>query len=77
MTWPAQSPDLNPIENCWAYVKHKVYSFPEPAKGLIQLWERMEEEWEKIPKEYVENLYKSMNNRMKQCIKAKGYWTKY
>ena len=77
MNWPAQSPDLNPIENCWSYVKQKLYSYPKPASGLIELWERMEEEWEKIPKEYIENLYLSMNRRMKACIKAKGYWTKY
>jgi transposase len=24
MDWPGNSPDLNPIENCWNYMKEKL-----------------------------------------------------
>ncbi len=77
MTWPAQSPDLNPIENCWSYLKNKVYSYDTPASGLKELFRRIEEQWEKISPEYIKNLYESMPRRMLQVIKAKGRWTKY
>ncbi len=77
MSWPAQSPDLNPIENCWSFLKSRVYSHSKQASGMHELWERVEEEWEAISKEYITKLYESMPNRMRACIKAKGYWTKY
>ncbi len=77
MTWPAQSPDLSPIENCWSCLKNKVYSYDTPASGLKELFRRIEEQWEKISPEYIKNLYESMPRRMLQVIKAKGRWTKY
>jgi transposase len=77
MTWPPQSPDLNPIENCWSYLKNKVYSHEKPANGLKELFTRVEKEWEEIPAEYLTKLYESMPRRMEQVIKAKGRWTKY
>lgn len=77
MLWPAQSPDMNPIENCWSYLKNQIYSYETPANGLKELFSRVEIEWEKISKEYLENLYESMPRRMAQVIKAKGRWTKY
>jgi transposase len=77
MNWPAQSPDLNPIENCWSYLKSKIYAHEKPANGLHELWERVEIEWEAISQDYLTKLYESMPKRMQACIRAKGYWTKY
>lgn len=33
--WPAQSPDLNPIENLWAYMKKKLANYSEPPKFIL------------------------------------------
>lgn len=77
LTWPPQSPDLNPIENCWSFLKSKLYAFDKPANGLLELWDRVQDEWEKISTDYVTKLYESMPKRMEACIRAKGYWTKY
>lgn len=51
MLWPAQSPDLNPIENAWDQVKSAIYDvtkYPKPASGLHELWRRVEAEWEAL-----------------------------
>jgi hypothetical protein len=42
LTWPAQSPDLNPIEHMWAEVKRRLNKFDEPSKGIFELWERIQ-----------------------------------
>ena len=62
MYWPSNSPDLNPIENVWGYLKSKVYK--RMAKNLTELESFLLEEWENIPDELFETLYQSMPRRM-------------
>jgi transposase len=75
--WPANSPDLNPIENLWNQLKTRLYSYPTPANGMLQLWERVQELWDKMTEEECQWLIESMPRRMQACIKAKGGPTKY
>ena len=49
LKWPTQYPDLNPIENLQDYLKRKLAEYNEAPEGMIELWERVEAEWEKIP----------------------------
>jgi hypothetical protein len=56
LLWPAQSPDLNPIEHLWNYLKRKLAGYEEQPKGILELWERVEKEWEAIPSEVCQNL---------------------
>ena len=46
--WPAQSPDLNPIEPLWYYVKCKLQEYEIPPKGMHELWETVAKEWDEI-----------------------------
>jgi transposase len=77
LDWPAQSPDLNPIEHLWSQVKNAIYMRSEKPKGVFGLWQCLEEEWAKITPEQCHNLVESMPRRCAAVIKAKGSHTKY
>jgi len=77
LLWPAQSPDLNPIEHLWDHVKRKLGAYEIAPKGILELWERVEEEWNKIEAEVCQNLIESMPRRVAAVLKAKGGYTKY
>ena len=77
MEWPAQSPDLNPIEHLWHHLKRRLADYKTPPKGILELWERAEQEWNKIPADICRNLVESMPRRIAAVIKAKGGHTKY
>ena len=44
---------------------------------MIELWERVEAEWEKIPQDICIKLIDTMPKRIKAVIKAKKGYTKY
>lgn len=73
--WPANSPDLNPIENLWAIVEDKIRS--RNPKTLRSLKRMITEEWNAIYDSTLENLVKSMPSRLRQCIERNGGWTDY
>ena len=56
--WSPQSPDLNIIEHMWCLMKEKL------SKNADELWLAMKEEWDSIPKETVEGLYRSIPKRL-------------
>ncbi|KAJ1300837.1 hypothetical protein OPQ81_002477 [Rhizoctonia solani] len=45
LEWPAHSPDLNPIEHLWTHLKRELSKYPDPPEGVLELWERVETEW--------------------------------
>jgi len=77
LQWPAQSPDLNPIEHCWQHLKKKLGEYEHPPGGILELWDRAQKEWEGIPKEVCQNLISSMPRRIAAVLKARGGYTKY
>ena len=44
MSWPAQSPDLNPIEHLWDHLKRRLGEYENASEGMQELWERVEVE---------------------------------
>lgn len=76
-SWPPQSPDLNPIEHVWHHLKLKLSSYETKAKGVHDLWDRIEEQWNTITKEQCQRYIDSMPARIQAVIKAKGGYTNY
>ena len=75
--WPAQSPDLNPIEHMWAYLKKQLGKYQTRPKSCKELWQRISVEWYKIPVEYCRDLIRSMPKRLAAVQRAKGRQTRY
>jgi transposase len=77
LDWPAQSPDLNPIEHMWALLKRRLNAKVH-AKGVNDLWEKVSEIWNnEISTEECLKVIHSMPKRIAAVLKAKGMWTKY
>lgn len=72
---PAQSPDLNPIENLWSDVKKAV--FQTQPTSVAQLWEVVQQAWSSIHAERCKNLVDSMPRRCAAVIANKGHAKKY
>jgi len=77
LDWPPNSPDLNPIENIWSYMKEiiarnyaEVSSVQEMKTIVERIWNHFgDEEWDK--------LIESMSERMEAVIAVGGGSTRF
>ncbi len=70
LDWPANSPDLNPIENLWGIVKRKMRD--TRPNNADELKATVKETWASIPPQQFHKLITSMPCRTEAVIKAKG-----
>jgi len=77
LSWPAQSPDLNPIEHLWHHLKVRLATYEKKAKSVHELWERCDKEWNSITPDTCRKYINTMPARVKAVIKAKGGNTKF
>ena len=75
LPWPALSPDLNPIEHIWDFLKRKIRS--EEPQNLRQLAQSIIRNWENLPQSLMDRVIQSMPRRIRMCIAARGGHTGY
>lgn len=75
MKWPAQSPDLNPIENIWKIIGQNARR--KNPKNTEELYRYVREEWHAITNDQCKKLIDSCASRCAAVINNKGLFTKY
>lgn len=68
--WPPSSPDLNIIENCWAYVQRKVDA--QGHKTFENFRSAVVHEIEHLPIPMLRELFKSMPKRVAKVLELNG-----
>ena len=77
LDWPGNSPDLNPIENAWSYMKRHLRGLQE-ITSIAKLMDAIKKVWlMELDKDYFKCLASSMPKRINYVLKHKGAMSKY
>lgn len=77
LDWPAQSPDINPIEHMWDELERRLRARPQRPTTKSELFAVLQEEWNSIPASTYRKLVESLPRRVEDIIQAKGGSTAY
>ena len=58
-------------------MKRRLARYERAPGGILEVWERVQDEWEKIDVEICQKLIESLPKMVEAVIKAKGGYTKY
>ena len=75
--WPAQSPDLNPIEHVWYQLKRRLNTYLTRPTTKEELEARVTSEWYKFTKNDCLKYIDSMPARIKAVIRSGGGPTRF
>jgi hypothetical protein len=85
LEWPAISLDLNPIKHAWNQLKEIIFNINlalvtytgDQDKVCKRYLNIINAAWAKISQEYFDGLIELMPRRVKACIAARGWYTRY
>ncbi|GFT83294.1 transposable element Tcb1 transposase [Trichonephila clavipes] len=65
---PSRSPDLSPIGHIWDHLGRRV-GYPT---SMNELESRLQQIWNEVSQDIIQNLYASMPGRIAACIRTRG-----
>lgn len=74
---PPSSPNLNPIKNCWHWLKMAIRQLPRRPTNHNELFDAASRLWDEMPQSLINNVILSMPKRLEMVRKYKGFSTKY
>ncbi|GFX80260.1 transposable element Tc3 transposase [Trichonephila clavipes] len=77
MTWPANSPDLNPIEHVWDMLGRQIAALTHPPSFVTELKRSLQEAWNRLSPQLIHHLIASIVNRCAACLAVRGDPTPY
>lgn len=75
--WPPNSPDMNPIEWMWGYLKIELANLKAKPRDLEELKRVVTNIWAKMDFSYIDKLFQTMPKRILTLIQKEGQNTKY
>lgn len=75
LSWPPQSPDLNPLETLWTDLKKAVHE--QHPSNKEELWTAAKEAWQQISVDRCRRLVDSMPRRCAAVLRSRGHPTRY
>jgi hypothetical protein len=77
LPWPSLSPDMNPMENAWGMLVRLTYAEGKQYDSVEALRDGILHSAAKIQVTDLQNLIKSMPNRLIELLQQRGSWTHY
>jgi len=72
---PAISPDMNPIEKCWRWIKQALHRRNRQPTNEAEMVAAVREEWEKIPQKWIDELIEKQDYWVHELVKRSGWST--
>ena len=69
---PAASPNLNPIKNCWAVLKHRLHKLPSHPTSLDKIWQAVTKLWDEMELNVSNSCVLDLPRRREDLRRAKG-----
>jgi hypothetical protein len=77
VSWPAMSPDFNPIDHIWDMLGHRIQAREPPVQNIRQLEAALHREWQQLSQQDIRRLTGRMRRRVEAVIQARGGYTRY
>jgi transposase len=72
---PSTSPDMNPIEKCWQWIKQSLHRRRRQPTTEAEMRQFVLEEWELIPQKWIDELIDKQEHWVRVLVERCGWST--